>query len=784
MLKQFCEHLGLKYLRTEGNELIHECPWCQCQKFYVNSKTGAWQCFHGCGEGHPYQLVKKLTALEPKGIFELLERFGLGQDSPTAARTQQQAVQPPKKLHLKPEDVKPLHLLDQLTFCHAKSIDREALLKLRPYRHAREPLVLLPAFNPGADMNKACGWIRCGLDGRMVNVKYLEDGVAKVKEEKYPVVKGSTPGLLGVQALAGHTDNTIVYVEGWKDLTAALQLNLPALANSNGAGKWQDSWLGVFKDKTVYIVGDCDEAGVKGAVKFASKIHGTAKDVRIVSLPYEPNTGQDLHDYIVRDKHSKDDLMELFKQAKKYEPKPSDPDAIILADDKPNTIVAAFEAQSNVKHRYNEVDGWTIFKDGKYQQTTDEAIEIYLRRFLCRILIKTTKANKPLKTTTGVISNLMAELKSLDHIYLRPSQSAPCSLTGRLESNKIIPCNNGLLDWSVYPYKLHNLTEDYYTLNYLPYDWNGENDSEIWIKFLIDVTQGDEEMFTLLQQWAGYCLMRHNQKEQKFMICFGDGGTGKSVFVDVLTHLLGKDNISAVPLERFDDPHYVVDTYGKLLNVTDESESHLEEAVESHLKHYTGGTMYSFKRLYHSPFSAYPTAKIMIVTNHLPAFKDTSEGIWRRLLLAPFNYIVPAEKRVKGLAQQIITSEMSGVLKWALEGARKLDKYGFIEPKICIEAASQYRMEAVPELSFFEENFQQCDPAFGVKCDTLRACYDQWCKAQGIGIKSQKKLTKTMQKLFPLCERKRGRDGIKLAYFYFGVNIKEESEFYSRALEG
>jgi len=121
MIKKFIQHLGLKFLRTEGGELIYECPWCASQKFSVNGTTGAWQCFRGCGEGYPYQLAKKLTTLEPKGIFELLERFGLGTDSPTAARTQ---TEPPKAKHpqIKPENIVELTEEDTRTSCTAASL--------------------------------------------------------------------------------------------------------------------------------------------------------------------------------------------------------------------------------------------------------------------------------------------------------------------------------------------------------------------------------------------------------------------------------------------------------------------------------------------------------------------------------------------------------------------------------------------------------------------------------------------------------------------------------------
>jgi len=301
MIKEFYQHLGLVFHRQEGGkngpELIFDCPWCQAKTFSVNGESGAWQCFKGCGNGHPYQIAMKLTNLKPKAIFELLEEYGLGTDSQTAARTRQ-AKKKPTIPKLERNDVMQLPLLDQLVFCHAKGIDRESLMKLKPLRHRREPWVLLPAFDPN-DMRKATGWIRAGIDGSLIPIKYKEGDEWKEKLEKYPVVSGSNVGLLGLKALDPMSD-TVVFAEGWKDMLAAMKYGFEAVCCNMGAGKWRDSWNKVFKRKKVYVIFDADDAGVRGAGKVAAQINDVAKWVRVVKLPYEvkEKNGLDLFDYM------------------------------------------------------------------------------------------------------------------------------------------------------------------------------------------------------------------------------------------------------------------------------------------------------------------------------------------------------------------------------------------------------------------------------------------------------------------------------------------------------
>jgi hypothetical protein len=222
MLNGLTEYLGLEFIRQEGGELIHKCPWCGAEKLYINAQTGAWQCFHGCGQGHPYQLIAKMKpGTEPKDIYAALERFGLKDGAGMQA-------EPPKvkkdinwfrkKLRLPTaEEIERL--------CMAKGLDKTALA-------AFEPMVLgqiaaIPVWNP-AVMDKPCGYLRCHLDGLKIKLK-------SGKEEKYPVI--GTKGLYGLPQLAKQQYDAIIYAEGWRDALAAIAAGMAATANNCGAGK-------------------------------------------------------------------------------------------------------------------------------------------------------------------------------------------------------------------------------------------------------------------------------------------------------------------------------------------------------------------------------------------------------------------------------------------------------------------------------------------------------------------------------------------------------------------
>ena len=56
----------------------------------------------------------------------------------------------------------------------------------------------------------------------------------------------------------------------------------------------------------------------------------------------------------------------------------------------------------------------------------------------------------------------------------------------------------------------------------------------MWLCFLNEVTNGDQEMVRFLRQWFGYSLTG-DVTEQALVFVYGPGGNGKSVFVNVLT---------------------------------------------------------------------------------------------------------------------------------------------------------------------------------------------------------------------------------------------------------
>lgn len=130
------------------------------------------------------------------------------------------------------------------------------------------------------------------------------------KVEWFSGMGGHPPMLYRLPDIArAMADDPIFIVEGEKDADALASLGLIATTNSNGAGKWRDSFSRSLAGRDVAILPDKDDVGRDHAEKVLSSVHGIARSVKVIELPDLPDKG-DVSDWIEAG-HSVDELLNL-----------------------------------------------------------------------------------------------------------------------------------------------------------------------------------------------------------------------------------------------------------------------------------------------------------------------------------------------------------------------------------------------------------------------------------------------------------------------------------------
>lgn len=214
-----------------------------------------------------------------------------------------------------------------------------------------------------------------------------------------------------------------------------------------------------------------------------------------------------------------------------------------------------------------------------------------------------------------------------------------------------------------------------------------------WEGFLEEVMPSPD-MRAYLQRICGYSLTG-KMGEQAMFLHHGSGANGKSVFLQIATHIAG-DYGQVVPRTTLlvqsgeEHPTSVARMVGKRFLQTSETAAgrRLDEEV---VKGLTGGEKQTARYMAKDFFDFTPTGKIHYVTNHLPRLTD-AESIWRRLHLIGWRVTIPAERRDPELADKIIASEASGVLTWMVAGAVAwANEGGLHRPVVSVVDLTDYR---------------------------------------------------------------------------------------------
>lgn len=199
----------------------------------------------------------------------------------------------------------------------------------------------------------------------------------------------------------------------------------------------------------------------------------------------------------------------------------------------------------------------------------------------------------------------------------------------------IIAFRNGLLN--IHDNSFVGFTPDLIITNIIPWDYNPNAYYELTDKVMNNISCNDKEIRSLLEEMVGYCLFRRNELGKAFILT-GEGANGKSTFLNMIKHLLGKKNLSVLDLKKLDDRFSTVMLFGKLANIGDDISDEFVTDAASFKKIVTGETI-DAEQKGQPKFDFEPYVKLIFSANNIPRIgKGRDSGaILRRLVIVPFN---------------------------------------------------------------------------------------------------------------------------------------------------
>lgn len=273
------------------------------------------------------------------------------------------------------------------------------------------------------------------------------------------------------------------------------------------------------------------------------------------------------------------------------------------------------------------------------------------------------------------------------------------------ETLRKINFQNGYLDLGSGEFKAH--TPDIGFRHVLDYDYDPKAECPNFNKMLEAVTVKDESLQKVILEFAGYAISQDSCWAQKALVLEGLGSNGKSTLINVLTALAGPANVTSLTLGDIKGEYYRQTLDGKLLNIAEETPSRAL-ADSSIFKNLVTGGSTMVRKIYKDPYMMKNRAKLIFSCNTLPATEDTTDALFRRLIIIPFMAkFEPGSPDFDPHIEEKMMKELSGIFNRVLAAYRELwDKKQFTDSAAAREALDQYARDINPIRDWLDEKVE------------------------------------------------------------------------------
>jgi len=269
-----------------------------------------------------------------------------------------------------------------------------------------------------------------------------------------------------------------------------------------------------------------------------------------------------------------------------------------------------------------------------------------------------------------------------------------------------------------------------------------------WDRFLQDISLNDPDWIDYVQRACGYTLLGATPEELLFFL-LGRGANGKSVLANVLRCVLGtyattvpanfltvskRDGETATPA--------LATLPGARLALANEVEAGSRLSAQT-VKIACSTEAISARHIYGRPFTFVPTHTLWVRGNHKPIITDNDDGIWRRIVLIPFERNFAPHERDAGLEAKLM-NEAPGILRWMVHGFTEYRHRGLRPTGRIAAASASYRKES-DLLGQWLDEAAELGPQHREVQSAAYANYQAWCTGQGVRYVAKKSFTRGLE---------------------------------------
>ena len=401
---------------------------------------------------------------------------------------------------------------------------------------------------------------------------------------------------------------------------------------------------------------------------------------------------------------------------------------------------------------------------GCYTKLTDEQIEaeLYRKLSLCK------------RSEVGDVRHALIAVTDLliDHVELGDS----------LDGEKLSPAHdravtpNGVLHLPTLT--ITPATPRYFATSSLGVSYDAKAPRpEKWLAFLDQLWPDDDESICALQDWFGYQLSP-DTRQQKIAMIIGPKRSGKGTIARVLAALLGPANVCSPTLAQLGTNFGLMPLIGRTAAIIGDARlggrSDIAQVIERLLS-ISGEDLQTVDRKHRALWTGKLSTRITIISNELPRFSDASDALASRMLMFELNQTWFG--REDSELTSTLTSELPGILLWAIQGWKRLRKRGhFHQPESSRAAIDELADLASPVAAWVRECCEvkndRDHAGYWLTPEAAFGSFILWCERSG--VKSPPAMTTFGRdvKTVTQCRRVQVTRGVARPWVYVGLVLK------------
>ena len=244
---------------------------------------------------------------------------------------------------------------------------------------------------------------------------------------------------------------------------------------------------------------------------------------------------------------------------------------------------------------------------------------------------------------------------------------------------------------------------------------------------------------TIIEEWIGYYFYR-NYMFKKAIIFVGDGDTGKTTLLEVITNLLGRDNLSSISLQKMTgDKFSAAHLYEKHGNIVDEL-SAKDISDTGAFKMATGGGSITGEYKFGNQFSFCNFSKFTFACNRIPDVNDTNdEAYFNRWMVIRFENTI--KNKIPNFINTLIDEEeRSGLFNLAIKGLKRLlEQQRFTYNNTANETKTEMMRSGSSIAMFASDMLEKADDYEMTKEDMYES-YVKYCSEKNLSTQTIKML--------------------------------------------